>query len=182
MPDTVRTFVAITIPDQLRVTLGAHLERYAQLAPGFRWVPPGNLHLTLRFLGNLSVARLEAVATCLRGIRVQPFEVGLGGAGTFGRATAVRVVWLHVAIGVPELSALAAGVESACRAAGVEPEERAFNPHLTLARARDRRGDGLPYLPVAQGLPPWTVAGFTLFRSHTGAGGAVYSVLEEFAA
>jgi len=79
-----------------------------------------------------------------------------------------------------ELERLAAAVEERCAAAEFPPEERAYNPHLTLARARQRRGARIPELPPPPELDAWTVDGFRLYRSRPGAGGAVYSVLEEF--
>jgi len=143
-------------------------------------VTPDSLHLTLRFLGAVERDRLEALAGMLRELTVEPFSVGLAGLGTFGRGSGVRVAWLGLAAGAEHLRSLAAEVESRCSALGFEPEARAYNPHLTLARSRQRRGDRLPELPPPPKLPAWTVAGFRLYRSRLGRGGASYSVLEEF--
>jgi 2'-5' RNA ligase len=71
-------------------------------------------------------------------------------------------------------------VEACCAENGFEAEPRPYNPHLTLARSRDRRGMPLPSLPPAPELPPWTVAGFRLYQSRLGKGGAAYSVLADF--
>jgi 2'-5' RNA ligase len=92
----------------------------------------------------------------------------------------VRVVWLGLATGGDDVRRLAAEVEARCSALGFDPESRPYNPHLTLARARQRRGDGLPELPPPPELPAWRVTGFRLYRSRLGPGGASYAVLEEF--
>jgi RNA 2',3'-cyclic 3'-phosphodiesterase len=143
-------------------------------------VAPDSLHLTLRFLGGVDRHRLEALAADLRALTVEPFPVVLDGLGSFGRGIAVRVVWLGLAAGGDQLAKLAAEIEAQCAAEGFEAEARPYNPHLTLARSRQRRGDRLPELPAPPELPGWTVTGFRLYQSRTGPGGATYSVLEEF--
>jgi 2'-5' RNA ligase len=178
--ETVRAFVAVGIPDLQRERLAPYLAACAALAPDFRWVAPDSLHLTLRFLGAVDRRRLDRLGSRLRGFTLEPFTIAFGGAGSFGRGGAVRVLWLGLAAGSEELARLAAAVEARCTAEGFEPEARPYNPHLTLARSRQRRGDRLPELPTPPELPGWTVTAFRLYRSHLGPRGATYSVLEEF--
>ncbi|MDQ6919664.1 MAG: RNA 2',3'-cyclic phosphodiesterase [Candidatus Dormibacteraeota bacterium] len=179
-PETVRAFLAVEIPDLQREALAVYLEGCRAAAPTFRWVSPESLHLTLRFLGPLDPHRLDALAGALRSVAVEPFLAGLDGLGTFGRSRAVRVVWLGLAAGSEELVRLAGEIEGRCAAHGFEPEARPYNPHLTLARSRQRGGDRLPELPQPPELTGWTVTRFRLYRSRLGRGGATYSVLEEF--
>jgi 2'-5' RNA ligase len=181
-PERIRSFVAVALPDQQRSALAEYLDRCRVLAPGLRWVSAANLHLTLRFLGSVEHEQLERLATSLRGVAFTPFQLGLDGLGTFGRGPAVRVAWLGVAEGSSQLAGLAAEIEARCAEIGLEPEERPYNAHLTLARSRERRGARLPELPAPPELAPWTVAGFQLYRSQTGPGGAVYSQLASFPA
>ena len=152
------------------------------MAPGFRWVAPDSLHLTVRFLGWVEPGPLDALARALRALTVEPYRISLGGLGTFGRGSAVRVVWLGLEEGADGLTRMASEVEALSRAAGFEPEARPYHPHLTLARSRQRRGERLPELPPPPELPSWQVTGFRLYRSRLGPGGATYSVLEEFGA
>jgi RNA 2',3'-cyclic 3'-phosphodiesterase len=179
-PEKIRAFVGVGLPDPHRLLLAAYLDACRPAAPELRWVTEANLHLTLRFLGQVAGPVLETLATSLRKVPVEPFQLRLGGLGNFGRGAAARVVWIGVAAGGEPLRALAAEVEEVCSAAGLQPEDRPYSPHLTLARARDRRGARIPDLPAPPELPPWRVEGFRLYRSRTGSGGAVYSVLEEF--
>lgn len=160
-----RTFVAIALPAAQRQVLGSYLERCAGRAPGFRWVPPESLHVTLRFLGSVEEPVLGAVVAGLARIRQAPFGARVGGLGTFGGRRAT-VAWLGLSEGREEAAALATACEAACRAAGLEPEERPFRPHLTLARARDRRGEPLPDLEPPPELPGWEVTEFVLFESR----------------
>ena len=172
----------MALPDGHRRRLDEYLERCRTVAPELRWVRAESLHLTLRFLGSVEAALLDGLAAGLAAVRWEPFPVAVGGLGSFGRGAAARVVWLGVSEGVSELSALAAAVEDRCAAVGLPPEDRAYSPHLTLARARDRRGARLPELPPPPELERWTVDRFNLYRSRPGTGGAVYSVLAEFPA
>jgi RNA 2',3'-cyclic 3'-phosphodiesterase len=178
--EAIRSFIGIGIPDLQRALLASYLDACRAAAPDLRWVAAANLHLTLRFLGQVESGRLERLAALLRELPVPPFELGLGGLGSFGRGHAVRVVWIGIGAGREDLARLAAAVEDRCADLGFPSEERPYNPHLTLARARDRRGAHVPQLPTPPELAPWPVSGFRLYRSRTGPGGAVYTVLEEF--
>jgi RNA 2',3'-cyclic 3'-phosphodiesterase len=180
LPETVRSFVGVGLPAGHRDLLAGYLEACRSTAPELRWVPADNLHLTLRFLGQARREALERLAASLRRLRPEPFELDLGGLGSFGRGSSVRVVWIAVTAGEAGLRRLAGQVEERCAASGFPAEERPYSPHLTLARARDRRGSLVPALPAPPSLPAFAVGRFQLYRSRTGPGGAVYSVLEEF--
>ena len=162
---TIRSFVAVELSAANREALAAHLEECARLAPGYRWVLPDSLHLTLRFLGHLELPALERVRRELRGVRAAPFRLALEGRGTFGSRSAPRVIWLGVGDGRDACRALASAVEAACQAAGSEPEERGFRAHVTLARQRSE-GQRLPELPELPPLAPWTVEEFVLYESR----------------
>jgi RNA 2',3'-cyclic 3'-phosphodiesterase len=161
----IRSFVAVALPEDHRATLERHLADCARDAPGYRWVEPDSLHLTLRFLGNLEPETLERVREELASVRGTPFTLALDGRGTFGPRSAPRVVWLGVGAGLDACAALAGRVEAACERAGLEPEPRPFRAHVTLARAR-REGDRLPPLPEPPELAPWTVEDFALYESR----------------
>jgi 2'-5' RNA ligase len=167
VPDRIRAFVALTIPQPQRDQLGAYVAEGGRLAPGHRWVQPEALHLTLRFLGHVEPVVLARVSAGLALVRAAPFRLGLGGVGTFGPRPAPRVVWLGITEGLAACAALAAAVERMCREAGLEAESRGFRAHVTLARARDE-GARLPDLPEPPRLEPWTVSELVLFESRLG--------------
>ena len=144
-------------------------------------MPAANLHLTLRFLGNVDEIRLRTLETLLEAIQAPPFELGLDRVGAFGSGRLKRVLWLGLSTGAEPAGELAVKVEQACRGAGLEPEERPFRPHITLARARDRRGAPEPALDGAPALEPWTAPDFVLYRSRPGRGGSEYIPLRRFA-
>lgn len=165
MAGRIRSFVAVALPEPNLAALERHLADCARAAPEYRWVEPDSLHLTLRFLGNVEPEALERVRAELASVRAAPFPMALDGRGTFGPRAAPRVVWLGVSAGLDACTALAKQVEAACQRAGLEPEDRPFRAHVTLARAR-REGDRLPPLPDPPALAPWTVEDFVLYESR----------------
>jgi RNA 2',3'-cyclic 3'-phosphodiesterase len=138
---------------------------------------PANLHFTLRFLGSVERSLADGVAGGLEGQAGSPFEVALGGQGTFTSERRIRVVWLGVRSGDESMRALAARVEAQCLRAGLPPEPRTYRPHLTLARARAREGAALPELPPPPLLDPWRVEELVLYSSHLARSGAVHEAL-----
>jgi len=165
------------VPGVERNLLATYLAACSTAAPEFRWTPVDNLHLTVRFIGSAERATVEQIAASLDQLHLDGFELELGEVGTFKRGRLARVVWLQVQSGADQARRLAAQVEAECVRAGLEPEARAFQPHLTLARARPRDGAALPLLPAPPDLPPWRAEGLVLFSSHLGRAGAVYEPL-----
>jgi 2'-5' RNA ligase len=176
----VRAFVALPVPESHRATLARHLDLCRAAAPAFRWVPPDSLHLTLRFLGSVSPDVLDGLRSGLRRVGGGSFRLALDGVGTFGARTAARVIWMGVREGAEPAAELAALVETACQAAGLEPEARRFRGHVTLARARAARGNPLPELPSPPALEPWTATEFVLYESRLGKPAATYVPLERY--
>jgi 2'-5' RNA ligase len=165
------------VPEPQREQLGLFIAECQGIAPGFRWATTENLHLTMRFVGGVDRPVVEGVAGAIGSLPLASFDLALGGIGTFGRGRAVRVVWLGLRAGADAAVALAAQVEAECVRAGLPPEERAFQPHLTLARARGREGANLPDLPAAPDLEPWRAAELVLYASRLSRSGAVYEVM-----
>jgi 2'-5' RNA ligase len=173
----VRAFFGLPLPETHREQLDPFLVRCGALAPEFRWTPTANLHLTMRFLGQVETALAEGIADRVAATAPASFEVRLGDLGTFKRGRLARVVWLGLGAGGEDASALAELVEAECVRAGLEPERRRFNAHLTLARARSRDGSQLPELPDPPDLPSWHASELILYRSRPGRGGSVYEPL-----
>jgi 2'-5' RNA ligase len=128
-----RLFVSIELPELVTHTL-------AQLDPqirGLSWLEPRRMHLTLAFLGNISMETHETFCEKLRAISWKPFFLPLIGLGTFPSKGWPKIVWIGVGTGHPHLFQLHKRVQEAILAAGLEPDLRSFHPHVTLARCRD---------------------------------------------
>jgi 2'-5' RNA ligase len=130
----MRLFVAIELPDAVK----AQLVALKTEIPGATWVKPPALHLTLRFLGDrIDPIRSTPIKTALASVKAAPFPILLKSVGRFpsGRRPA-RVLWVGIA-DQQALMALQAAVETALAAVDFPPEERAYSPHITLARVKD---------------------------------------------
>jgi 2'-5' RNA ligase len=179
----LRAFLALEIGEGARRAAAGAAQRLAREVRGreVRWTRPESYHLTLRFLGELpaeQVAPLAArVAEAVAG--VAPFELRLGALVAFPSARRPRVLAASVEPEAP-LAELARRVEAATLRAGFSPEARAFRPHLTLGRVRDRAH---PDLAAAGPLAPepFRVAEVVLFRSDLHADRAVHTPLERIA-
>jgi RNA 2',3'-cyclic 3'-phosphodiesterase len=154
------------------------MQRCARLAPDFRWTPAGNLHFTVRFLGQVEHSLAEEIAKRLDADRPPGFELRLGELGSFKRGRLARVVWIGLSAGAEQMAGLAQVVEAESVRAGLEAENRRFNAHLTLARARPRDGAPLPELDAPPTLDPWRADELILYRSVLGRGGSVYEPLQ----
>ena len=136
-----------------------------------------NLHLTVRFVGSVEPTLVEGIADRLAEASLSGFELELGEVAAFKRGRLVRVVWLGLRAGAEAARGLAAAVEIECGRAGLVPEARPFQPHLTLARVRPRDGSPLPALPPAPQLKGWRAEELVLYSSHLARSGAVYEPL-----
>jgi RNA 2',3'-cyclic 3'-phosphodiesterase len=125
----------------------------------------------------VELAFAEAIAEAVAQASPHAVEIGLGEVGAFKRGRLARVVWLGLGRGERELGEVAAIAEAESVRAGLEPENRKFSAHLTLARARERDGAPLPELPHPPRLDPWTARELVLYQSRPGKGGSVYEPL-----
>jgi 2'-5' RNA ligase len=140
----IRTFVAIELDHTIKAALEAaqrELKRSAVSRIG-RWVSLDGIHLTLKFLGDISPGRVPEISQAIeRGCRpFAPFPISLAAAGFFPNAQRLRVVWVGVGGDIQKLVQLQQAVESELTALGFPAERRGFQPHLTLARIRDFAG------------------------------------------
>jgi 2'-5' RNA ligase len=174
----LRLFVGLKLPETVR----RELSMIASGLPGARWVAPENLHMTLRFIGEIDEITAEDVDGMLSGIVAPDFELSLTGVDCFHTRGRVRTVWAGVTAG-PGLAALQSKVESAAVRAGLTPEGRKFKAHVALARLKNVPLPMVqPYLELNAGFRSsrFRAGGFTLFRSHLGRSGADYEALVEY--
>jgi 2'-5' RNA ligase len=179
----IRAFLAIELPDDLRPGLAQVQEELKRSRADVRWVPVGNIHLTLKFFGNVPDDDIEALAGAARQAAAEaaPLQLKATSAGAFPSPNAPRVVWLGLGGDVLPLTQLYYRLEKAFASLGYLPEGRAFNPHLTLGRVkspanRERLAGMLAKMPPLD-WPPFFVKELILFQSVLSPQGSKYTPL-----
>jgi 2'-5' RNA ligase len=187
--DDVRLFVACEVPEDAREAIATVITRLReQSGNAVRWIRPEGIHVTLKFLGEVSQKKLPAIKIAIQEavLRHHPFNLELANIGTFGGREGLRIMWVGVAGDVLRLEALVRDVNLALAVVGFEPERRPFRPHLTLGRVRDEVGTRQrAEIEVAVGktdVPPvaWRTNQVSLMRSRLTPQGAFYDVLATF--
>jgi 2'-5' RNA ligase len=172
-----RLFVAIRPPEDIRDLL---IDAMGD-SPELRWVQDENLHLTLRFIGEVEGPLADDIALALTRVRSKPFELRVSGVGMFEQRNG-GALWAGVQPKAP-VAALATKVERACVAAGLEPERRAFHPHVTLARWNRREAMAAQaFLERNRALAsePFAVERFILYESRLSRHGPHYEEVADY--
>jgi RNA 2',3'-cyclic 3'-phosphodiesterase len=167
----LRLFVGIGFPPELKLRLSL----LCSGVPNARWVDPGNLHLTLRFIGEISEDIAADVDAALARLKARRFLLQLAGTGVFG-GDRPRNLWVGIERN-PELTALRDKIELALTRIGLAPEPRKFAPHVTLARLNNPPSDKLAeFLAAHAGFraEPLPVEAFSLIASFPTKAGSVY--------
>lgn len=172
-----RLFVAIKPPPDVIDMLIDTMEGIDNI----RWQGEDQLHLTLRFIGEVDTPQANDLADALGDVEADRFDLAIRGVGHFEKKGRPHTLWAGVAAS-NELIRLQQSVEGACRRVGIAPETRVFAPHVTLARLSGRAGDIAPFLAQHGGLrsKAFTVDRFFLFESTLSAKGAHYEPVVAF--
>ncbi len=180
----IRAFLAVDLPASLRPVLFWAQEELKKSGADVKWVPVGNIHITLKFFGNITEGQVAAISEAAAAIaRGQPpFSLTVTDAGAFPSPKSPRVVWLGVGGDLDTLRDFHRRLETAMTALGFPPEDRPFSPHLTLGRVKSPTGRtaltrslvNLPPPPAA----PFQVSDIVLFRSNLSPQGATYLPLK----
>lgn len=182
----MRIFCALELPDDVRARVNAYLDNLRRSLAGarVRWETTEKLHLTVKFLGDVEATRLDDLthAVSQTTTRIKNFELMIEGTGVFPLRGAARVLWLGVKDPSGELARMRERLEDECAASGFAREERAFHPHLTLARLNQ-----LPVAKARQAAELHLAAGFetsvfpanhlALVKSELRPSGSLHTVL-----
>ena len=186
----MRVFVALDIPEEVRAAIGKLIARLRTSCRAARWARIEGVHLTLKFIGEVQPEKIEPIKASLARIRI-PDNIGLKfrNVGFFPDERRPRVFWAGIEAG-PELGALATAVETSLGPLGIAKEQRAFSPHLTLARFETHRDAGSAFAldaltrAISEAGPLEFGAGianeFNLYQSILKSGGAEYTRLATF--
>jgi len=180
----MRLFVALELPAAVRENLVALLKALRAVSPQTRWVRPENLHLTLKFIGEVPETEFAVIRNALAAARSdQPVALEFRGLGFFPNEKRPRVFWAGIEAS-PNLKTLAAEIDRAMEKLGIPCEQRPFSPHLTLARFEP------PELPeklrsaieenAAREFGSFRTNQYQLIESKLKPSGAEYTTLESF--
>jgi len=187
--DVIRAFIAIELSPDIRLQLGQLIQKFRALRiQAVRWVAVENIHLTLKFLGDINRTDLDKLSIILlsRSAEFSPIPFQVGGMGAFPNNRKPRVVWVGLQTSAA-LQQLQSAIEDAATQIGIPTEERGFSPHLTLGRVRNdvspadlqTLGSALTAMQASD-FGFMTAASFTLFRSDLRQQGALYTPLAHF--
>ncbi|HEX6718131.1 MAG TPA: RNA 2',3'-cyclic phosphodiesterase [Pyrinomonadaceae bacterium] len=177
-----RVFCAVELPQEVRARLEEHISRLRREVPdaAASWSRVENIHLTLNFFGNVAVDRIPKIsAAATRAVeQFSKFQIVVGNTGVFPRPSRAQVLWIGVNDPSGKLSALQQRLESECAVEGFPKEDRAYRPHLTIARVRKPEGArrladthlNMKFAPIEVDLKE-----LTLFRSELSPKGSKYT-------
>ena len=180
---SIRTFIALELPEELKKSLRRLQAAFRQHIAGVKWVRPENMHLTLKFLGDISPDRVPPVAAALEGLAAgrAPFFFDAAGIGAFPNSRNPKVLWAGMEA-EDSLKLFHAELEAALAAMGFAREDRPFAPHLTLGRLRDGRERklvaGLMEQHADERFGRFAAERITFFKSELKPSGPVYEVLQ----
>ncbi len=182
---SIRAFIAVGVPDSIRSRLEDLHSKLRRLDADVKWVRPGSMHLTLRFLGDIPAGRVDEVQEAMDAALkdVSPVEIEIGGSGAFPNSRRPRVYWLGIKGGAPELEKMFGLLDPELFSRGFGHADKRFSAHLTLGRVRSGRGSekvaGLLEREAAGTIGSFTASRVVLYRSELRPEGAKYTSLRE---
>jgi len=184
----MRTFIAIDISPEIRSAIGRIQSHLKYAGADVKWVAPENIHLTMKFLGEIDETMLGRVEASLEHIArsTRQFEFSVEGVGVFPKIDFPRVIWIGLGRGSDQLTCLAALLDDEMLKLGFEKDPRQFEPHLTIGRVRSEHNKEKLMEKIIS-LPPEVllesgscrINSLTLFKSTLTPEGPIYSVLHE---
>lgn len=181
----MRTFIAIELAQEIKDRLAEIQKELASSQADIKWVKPENIHLTLKFLGEVEEAKIPEIIQRLQelGGQIKPFTLRISGLGAFPGLKSARVIWVGVKEDTDELGKLAEIIEDGLVKLGFPKEGRKFSAHLTLGRLRsnknaDKLGQELEKIQIPGRAAQW-INSIGLFKSVLHPAGAVYQKLSE---
>ena len=184
----MRTFIAIELPQEIKSALSNIQAELKQAHADVKWVKPENIHLTLKFLGEIDETLVEKICAILEGIARQntPFNLSLSNLGAFPKLNYPRVIWIGVTNDQPVVK-IAQEIEKEAVEIGLPRESRPFSSHITLGRVRSALNRGAlieKLIFLKKNFPPsnleFKVHSLTLFKSTLTPSGPIYEIIHSY--
>lgn len=183
--EIIRTFISVELPQEIHHSLKRTQDLLRESMPDVRWTKSSNIHLTLKFLGDVEVSRTDSINEALTDIagRFPPFTMTLTGIGAFPNSRNPRIIWVGLENGADELIGIAKQIEGAMKKLGFPREKRPFRPHLTVGRIRRLEHPALMTESLEQcsvgKLGEFTLQRVSHIKSQLDPGGSIYTTLFE---
>lgn len=140
MSERIRSFIAFDIDDEQVVKCFAEAQQMlARTGADLKLVKPENIHVTMRFLGNITPPMVDSIYEAMQKVFFSSFEVEIRGLGAFPKMQYARVIWAGIRKGAEQLSNISDQLEPRLRELGFRPDPKGFSPHLTIARVKSGR-------------------------------------------
>lgn len=181
----MRTFIAIELSEQIRNELSQIQSHLKYAGADVKWVEKDNIHLTLKFLGEVSEEKIEKIKSALDQIagQAKPFEISLKDLGAFPKIEYPRVIWVSLDKGAGESKILSEKIDEALLKIGFQKESRPFAAHLTIGRVRSPKNKDALKEKVQSYQPPTSnsqsISSVILFQSTLTPKGSIYTKLHE---
>ena len=169
-----RLFIAVDLPAEIK----NNLESMSYGIPGAKWIDPQQIHLTVRFIGEVDGTTFLDIKTALEQVSLEPFSMALKGVGHFPPRGKPRVLWVGIEQSEP-LQSLKSRIDRILATVGLQPEGRKFSPHITLARLKNSPIDKVADFLAGNGLfsqEPFEIKDFKLYSSTLTPKGAIHKV------
>lgn len=181
-PGQIRTFICVEIPEAIKERIALLQREMRQTDAQVSWAKPENIHLTIKFLGNVAQSKIQPVCRAVEraAASIEQFEIEIAGAGCFPSPRNARVLWVGLAELPGALKRLHASVEDELAREGFPREPKRFSPHLTIARIRSLHGAGLlAEQLIARSFEPesFTAREVIVMRSDLKPTGSIYTPL-----
>jgi 2'-5' RNA ligase len=185
LSEAIRSFVAFDMDSESVLRRIAEVQaELVKTGADLKVVEPKNIHMTLRFLGNINLGTVEKIFEGMKRVQFAPFDVRIRGVGAFPNARYPRVVWAGITEGADQLRSIFNQLEPSLRSLGFAPDSKGFSPHLTIARVRSGRNKAelARFISENEGYDFGVVraACLRLKRSDLTPKGPIYSTLREF--
>ncbi len=184
----MRAFIAIDLPKEIKDNLCLVQENFKKLPARINWVNPDNIHLTLRFLGEIEQSQTDKIITAIKGsaLLTSPFQINLSSISVFPDTALPRVIWIGINSGNERIQEIYRNLGTKLKSLGIPEESRQFLPHITIARIKTilKKKEFLMELNNLKDTSPKVNSYFqarkiTLFKSRLTAKGAVYEIIKE---
>jgi 2'-5' RNA ligase len=185
MPNPIRSFLAFDIESDTVLNRFATMQNLlVQTGTDLKLVEPQNIHITVRFLGNITPAMAEKILEAMQNVQFAPFNVQINGLGSFPNLRYPRVVWAGITEGADQLKSVFSQLEPRLRGLGLAPDHKGFSPHLTIARVKSGRNKALLTEFVTENanydFGVVKAECLRLKKSNLTPKGPIYSTLKEF--